>query len=194
MKTSSDHILTSHAGSLPRPGELIDANRAREAGEVADDRDIEGKLRTAVTQVVRHQKELGIDVPGDGEYGKSMGHRVNYGAWWRYSFLRLGGLNMGGLGLYELPARRSRPGEVVLTSFADRRDRTRFAAAYADPDSGITTGPRPANHPVCVAPLTYTGHEALAGAIAVMNPSSTPTAASAALKRAMSAAIASCPV
>ena len=121
MKTSSDHILTSHAGSLPRPDELIDANRAREAGEVADDRDIEEKLRTAVTQVVRHQKELGIDVPGDGEYGKSMGHRVNYGAWWRYSFLRLGGLNMGGLGLYELPARRSRPGEVVLTSFADRR-------------------------------------------------------------------------
>ena len=154
MKTSSDHILTSHAGSLPRPDELIDANRAREAGEVADDRDIEEKLRTAVTQVVRHQKELGIDVPGDGEYGKSMGHRVNYGAWWRYSFLRLGGLNLGGLGLYELPARRSRPGEVVLTSFADRRDRTRFAAAYADPDSGITTGPRPANHPVCVAPLT----------------------------------------
>ena len=129
MKTSSDHILTSHAGSLPRPDELIDANRAREAGEIADDRDIDGKLRTAVTQVVRHQKELGIDVPGDGEYGKSMGHRVNYGAWWRYSFLRLGGLNMGGLGLYELPARRSRPGEVVLTSFADRRDRTRFAAA-----------------------------------------------------------------
>jgi len=166
MKTSSDHILTSHAGSLPRPDELIDANRAREAGEVADDRDIEEKLRTAVTQVVRHQKELGIDVPGDGEYGKSMGHRVNYGAWWRYSFLRLGGLNMGGLGLYELPARRSRPGEVVLTSFADRRDRTRFAAAYADPDSGITTGPRPANHPVCVAPLTYTGHEAIAADIA----------------------------
>ena len=166
MKTSSDHILTSHAGSLPRPDELIDANRAREAGEVADDRDIERKLRTAVTQVVRHQKELGIDVPGDGEYGKSMGHRVNYGAWWRYSFLRLGGLNMGGLGLYELPARRSRPGEVVLTSFADRRDRTRFAAAYADPDSGITTGPRPANHPVCVAPLTYIGHEAIAADIA----------------------------
>ena len=166
MKTSSDHILTSHAGSLPRPDELIDANRAREAGEAADDRDIEEKLRTAVTQVVSHQKELGIDVPGDGEYGKSMGHRVNYGAWWRYSFLRLGGLNMGGLGLYELPARRSRAGEVVLTSFADRRDRTRFAAAYADPDSGITTGPRPANHPVCVAPLTYTGHEAIAADIA----------------------------
>jgi 5-methyltetrahydropteroyltriglutamate--homocysteine methyltransferase len=33
-----------------------------------------------VAEVVRHQKDLGIDVSGDGEYGKSMGHRVNYGA------------------------------------------------------------------------------------------------------------------
>jgi 5-methyltetrahydropteroyltriglutamate--homocysteine methyltransferase len=166
MRTSSDHILTSHAGSLPRPDELIEVYRARETGEVRDGCVIEEQLRAAVTEVVRRQKELGIDVPGDGEFGKAMAHSVNYGAWWRYSFLRLGGLNMGGLGLYEMPARRSRPGEVVLTSFADRRDRTRFAAAYADPDSGITTGPRPANHPVCVAPLTYTGQEAIAADIA----------------------------
>jgi 5-methyltetrahydropteroyltriglutamate--homocysteine methyltransferase len=160
MRASSDHILTSHAGSLPRPDELIAAWSANDEGALAQ------KQTAAVTDVVRRQKELGIDVPGDGEYGKSMGHRVNYGAWWRYSFLRLSGLDMGGLGLYELPARRSRPGEVVLTSFADRRDRMRFAAAYADPDSGITTGPRPANHPVCVAPLTYIGQEAITADIA----------------------------
>ena len=159
MKASTDHILTSHAGSLPRPDALIAAWGANDEGALTQ------KLATAVAEVVRRQKELGIDVPGDGEYGKAMPHSVNYGAWWRYSFLRLGGLNMGGLGLYELPARRSRPGEVVLTSFADRRDRMRFAAAYADPDSGITTGPRPANHPVCVAPLTYIGHEAIAADI-----------------------------
>jgi 5-methyltetrahydropteroyltriglutamate--homocysteine methyltransferase len=142
MKASSDHILTSHAGSLPRPDELIAAWGAN------DDRALTQKLTAAVAEVVRRQRDLGIDIPGDGEHGKSMPHSVNYGAWWRYSFLRLGGLDMGGLGLYELAARRSRPGDVVLTSFADRRDRTRFAAAYADPDSGITTGPRPANHPV----------------------------------------------
>jgi 5-methyltetrahydropteroyltriglutamate--homocysteine methyltransferase len=165
MKTSSDHILTSHAGSLPRPDALIEAYRAREAGEVADNRAIEDGLRASVSEVVRRQRDLGIEIPGDGEYGKSMGHPVNYGAWWRYSFLRLGGLDMGGPGLYEMPARRSRAGEVVLTSFADRRDRTRFAAAYADPDSGITTGPRPPSHPVCVAPLTYTGQEAIAADI-----------------------------
>jgi len=159
MRSSSNHILTSHAGSLPRPDALIEAWGANDEGALTQ------QLTTAVAEVVRRQKESGLDVPGDGEYGKAMPHSVNYGAWWRYSFVRLGGLNMGGLGLYELPARRSRPGEVVLTSFADRRDRTRFAAAYADPDSGITTGPRPANHPVCVAPLTYIGHEAIAADI-----------------------------
>src|SRR5882724_13547403 len=105
MRTSSDHILTSHAGSLPRPDALIEAYRAREAGEAADDRAFEEQLQTAVREVVRHQHDLGIDVPGDGEFGKSMGNRVNYGAWWRYSFLRLGGLEMSGPGLYEIPAR-----------------------------------------------------------------------------------------
>jgi len=110
MRTSSDHILTSHAGSLPRPDALIEAYRAREAGEAGDDRALEETLQNAVGEVVRRQQELGIDVPGDGEYGKSMGNSVNYGAWWRYSFLRLGGLEMGGPGLYEMPTRRSRPG------------------------------------------------------------------------------------
>src|SRR5260370_2911764 len=55
--------------------------------------------------------------------------------------------------------RRSSPGQVVVTSFGDRRDRTRFAAAYGDPESGITTGPRPPA-PICVAPIKYTGHDA----------------------------------
>ena len=160
MRGSSDHIRTSHAGSLPRPDALI------AAWGKDDEPGLMQTLTSAVSEVVRHQTALGIDVPGDGEYGKSMPHSVNYGAWWRYSFLRLGGLDMGGPGLYELPPRRSRPGEVVLTSFGDRRDRTRFAAAYADPQSGITTGPRSANHPVCVGPLTYTGHAAIAADIA----------------------------
>ncbi len=52
-----------------------------------------------------------------------------------------------------------------MTNFGDRRDRSQFAAAYADPESGITTGPR-APAPKCVAPITYTGHEAIAADIA----------------------------
>ena len=166
MKHTADRILTSHAGSLPRPEDLIDANRARESGMTTDERRFQDQLRASVAEVVRLQKQAGIAVPGDGEFGKSMGHKVNYRAWWSYSFQRLGGLELGTAGLYDMPAQRSRPGEVVLTSFADRRDRLKFAAAYADPDSGITTGPRAALWPVCVSKLTYVGHAAIQSDIA----------------------------
>jgi 5-methyltetrahydropteroyltriglutamate--homocysteine methyltransferase len=105
-------------------------------------------------------------VPGDGEYGKSMGQKVNYRAWWSYSFQRLSGLELRPQTLFDLPARRSKPGEVVLSSFADRRDRLRFAAAYADPESGVSTGSRPPGFPVCVGPLRYTGQAAIAADIA----------------------------
>jgi 5-methyltetrahydropteroyltriglutamate--homocysteine methyltransferase len=166
MRTSADHILTSHVGSLPRPDELIEANRAREARKPVDETQFQKQLRAAVAQVVRRQQDIGIDVPGDGEYGKSMGQRVDYGAWMSYCYHRLGGLEFTGPDMHGMPPRRSRPGEIVLTGFSDRRDRVRFAAAYGDPDSGITIGPRPPTGPVCVGPLTYTGHAAIAADIA----------------------------
>jgi 5-methyltetrahydropteroyltriglutamate--homocysteine methyltransferase len=164
MRDSRDRILTSHAGSLPRPDALIAANRAREQG-TGDDAGYRQELGCAVADIVARQKSLGVDVPGDGELGKAMSTSVNYGAWWRYSFLRLGGLEPGGLSLYEMEPRRSRPGAVVLTSFGDRRDRARFSEAYNDPESGITTGPRPVS-PVCTGPVTYIGQEAIAADIA----------------------------
>jgi 5-methyltetrahydropteroyltriglutamate--homocysteine methyltransferase len=166
MRSSRERILTSHAGSLPRPDDLIEANRAREVGGAANEAGFQATLRAAVADVVRRQKDAGVDVPNDGEFGKAMGQRVNYRAWWSYSFNRLGGLELGTSGLYDVPAKRSRPGEVVLTSFADRRDRLKFAMAYTDPDSGVSTGPRAALWPVCVGPLTYTGHAAIATDIA----------------------------
>jgi 5-methyltetrahydropteroyltriglutamate--homocysteine methyltransferase len=160
MRASADHIIASHAGSLPRPDGLIAANRAHESGEPIDERAFQQTLQAAVAEVVQRQRDLGIEIPGDGEFGKPMGQRVNYGSWWRYSWQRLGGLDSDGPGLYDMAPRRSRPGEVVLTSFGDRRDRTQFAAAYGDPESGITTGPRPPA-PICVAPITYTGQDAI---------------------------------
>jgi 5-methyltetrahydropteroyltriglutamate--homocysteine methyltransferase len=166
MKYSRDRIVTSHAGSLPRPDALIAANQARQLGSDGDEQQYQAQLKFAVAKVVQRQKELGVDIPGDGEYGKSMGHRVNYGAWWHYSFQRLGGLDPNGPGLYDIPARRSSPDQVLLTSFADRRDRQRFAAAYADPESGITTGPRASKWPVCIGPITYIGQDAIARDIA----------------------------
>src|SRR5712692_10627520 len=165
MRISTDHILTSHVGSLPRPDELILANKSRDEGKPIDPRDFERTLAASVAEVVRRQHQAGIDVPNDGEFGKSMGQRVNYGSWWRYSWQRLGGIEPGEQTLYEMTPQRSRPGAVVLTSFGDRRDRTQFAAAYNDPDSGITTGPRPPA-PVCVGPLLYAGHTMIRADIA----------------------------
>jgi 5-methyltetrahydropteroyltriglutamate--homocysteine methyltransferase len=166
MKKSTERIHTSHAGSLPRPDDLNELNRARLAEGGGDEAAFQERLRTAVIDVVTRQQEMGIDIPGDGEHGKAMGHRVNYGAWWSYSFQRLGDLELTGPSLYEIPAHRSEPGRIVLTSFGDRRDRRRFAEAYADPESGITTGPRPRNWPVCTGPVTYIGQAAIQSDIA----------------------------
>jgi 5-methyltetrahydropteroyltriglutamate--homocysteine methyltransferase len=166
MKYSEDRIIISHAGSLPRPDALIEANRVREMGGAVEEASFQDMLRLSVGDVVRQQKEAGVDVPGDGEYGKAMWHKVNYGAWWSYSFNRLSGLELKGLGLYDFPVRRSTPAEVVLSSFADRRDRLRFAAAYADPESGVSTGPRLKNWPSCTGPVAYKGHEAIRADIA----------------------------
>jgi 5-methyltetrahydropteroyltriglutamate--homocysteine methyltransferase len=167
MKGSRARVLTTHAGSLPRPDDLIELNRARQAGESRDERGYQARLRAAVGDVVRRQQAAGIDVPGDGEYGKAMGQRVNYGAWWSYSFQRLGGLELG-VELYRIPAQRSEPGRIRLTSFSDRRDRALFPAAYADPDSGVSTsrGGPGMRLPVCRGPLTYTGREAIQADIA----------------------------
>ncbi|MGE5147936.1 MAG: cobalamin-independent methionine synthase II family protein [Candidatus Eiseniibacteriota bacterium] len=161
MLKSSDRILTSHAGSLPRPDDLIVANAEREAGKV-DEAAFQKKLSQSVTDVVRRQKEAGIAVPGDGEYGKSIGSKVNYRAWWSYSFTRLSGLKIENVNRDTLPAQRSQPGHIVLSTFADRRDRIRFKTAYADPESGITTGPPLPTWPFAVAPVKYVGHAAIA--------------------------------
>ncbi len=161
MRTSTDHILTSHVGSLPRPDELIEANRAREEGKGIEPAAFAATLRTAVHDVVHHQKRVGIDVPGDGEFGKSVGHRVNYGAWWNYVFLRLGGLRLDGPSLDYVTPRQARPGEIVLLNAVRRRDRVRFAEAYTDRESGVFMGPRPTTGPVCVGPLNYIGQDAI---------------------------------
>jgi 5-methyltetrahydropteroyltriglutamate--homocysteine methyltransferase len=166
MKRSSARILTSHAGSLPRPDDLIELNRARQAREAVDEAAFRARLGAAVADVVRRQKEAGIDIAGDGEYGKSMGHAINYGAWWSYSFQRLGGLELTGPALLDVPPPAPVPGKVSLTSFAGRRDREIFAAAYADPNSGVSTGPIRTIRPSCTGPLRYVGHEAIRSDIA----------------------------
>ena len=125
MQHSRDRIVTSHAGSLPRPDALIAANQARQSGGDVDEARFQTQLQSAVVDVVRRQQELGIDIPGDGEYGKAMGHRVNYGAWWSYSFQRLGGLDLTGPGA----VRHSRPPCAARRGGADQLRRPSRPAA-----------------------------------------------------------------
>jgi 5-methyltetrahydropteroyltriglutamate--homocysteine methyltransferase len=155
----SDRILTTHAGSLPRPEDLVRANLARSTGEGPDDAAYGQQLAGAVADVVARQRELGIDIVNDGEYGHSMGERYDYGAWWSYVFPRLGGLELVEVALLSAPQARPKPGEVALASFAERRDWQQFGEAYDDPSSGAALPNRPPVTPVARGPITYAGQE-----------------------------------
>jgi 5-methyltetrahydropteroyltriglutamate--homocysteine methyltransferase len=157
-------ILTSHAGSLPRTPELIEANARREVGAdgvtpvITDE--FRQVLAAAVDDIVARQQRVGITVPNDGEYGHAMGSTYNYGTWWSYIFDRVSGLEITGVDHRSQEPVRSAPGDVRLTSFADRRDWVRFAEAYADPASGISLGEQHV-FPAATGEVAYTdlGHE-----------------------------------
>ena len=67
----ADRILTTHAGSLPRPDDLADMVWARIDGEKVDEGELSAKIESAVDQVVAKQHEVGLDVISDGEMSKS---------------------------------------------------------------------------------------------------------------------------
>ena len=71
-----DRILTSHAGSLPRPEDLITLNERRTADGFTEEAQYLGRLRAAVADVVARQRETGIDLVNDGEFGHSIGMKV----------------------------------------------------------------------------------------------------------------------
>jgi 5-methyltetrahydropteroyltriglutamate--homocysteine methyltransferase len=70
MKGSVERILTTHTGSLPRPGDLVRMMFAREEGVPVDGSALAARIRTAVAEVVRKQTEAGITVVNDGELSK----------------------------------------------------------------------------------------------------------------------------
>lgn len=70
MKRSSERILTTHVGSLPRSQAVTDVLFGREKGPLADEAAADATLQAAVEDVVRRQVEAGIDVVSDGETSK----------------------------------------------------------------------------------------------------------------------------
>src|SRR5256885_7418360 len=67
MLTSRDRILTTHVGSLPRNDTITELLIKREAGEKVDQKQMTGELDRAVADVVKRQKDSGIDIGNDGE-------------------------------------------------------------------------------------------------------------------------------
>ena len=70
MKLSTDRILTTHVGSLPRPLDLSDMLLKKEFGETLDQAAFEARARDAVREVVQKQVDAGIDIISDGEMSK----------------------------------------------------------------------------------------------------------------------------
>ncbi len=70
MKLSTDRILTTHTGSLPRAQDLTTTLEELDSGRMPDPGAFEVRVRRAVGDIVRQQMEAGVDIVNDGEQGK----------------------------------------------------------------------------------------------------------------------------
>jgi 5-methyltetrahydropteroyltriglutamate--homocysteine methyltransferase len=131
MKRSDRRILTSHAGSLIRPGVLMNFDKARQEGRAVDEQAYDQALGVAVAEVVRNQVEAGIDVVDDGEFSKS--------SWGTYINSRVSGFQHNA----------ERDMAINYTG----ADSERFADFF-DLEGGGRRRWRGAD--VCVAPIVYT--------------------------------------
>ncbi|MDP7342900.1 MAG: epoxyalkane--coenzyme M transferase, partial [Alphaproteobacteria bacterium] len=70
MELSTERILTTHVGSLPRALDLSDMLIKKEFSEAQDEAAFENRVREAVGDVVARQVAAGIDIVSDGEMSK----------------------------------------------------------------------------------------------------------------------------
>ncbi len=70
MKLSSERILTTHVGSLPRSARVCELLIAKEKAQPYDKEVFERTMREEVAAVVKRQVEIGIDIVSDGETAK----------------------------------------------------------------------------------------------------------------------------
>jgi 5-methyltetrahydropteroyltriglutamate--homocysteine methyltransferase len=70
MKRSTERILTTHTGSLPRPNDLVTLLYAKEKGELREQATFVARIRSATAEIVQKQLECGVDIVNDGEVGK----------------------------------------------------------------------------------------------------------------------------
>lgn len=165
----SVNIRTTHVGSLPRTKELLEVNKKFGADEIERD-DFLGILQESIDKVVAKQNDMGLSIINEGEYGHVTSGAVDYGAWWNYSFSRLGGLTMTNEDRWaaQEPV-RSEPGKIRLTNFSDRRNRVMFREAYEDPTSGILANRASVGNPKITGPITYIGQDQIDTDVNLLN-------------------------
>jgi 5-methyltetrahydropteroyltriglutamate--homocysteine methyltransferase len=139
MNRSTDRILTTHAGSLARPNDLLELMQAKSEGAPYDESAYAARLRAAVADVVRQQVESGVDVVSDGEQSKV--------SFFEYVRERLGGFE---------PA-PAEPGARGLPWVREFEAFPEFYASTFRSAGGLATS----RHLVCTGPITYRGRDAL---------------------------------
>jgi 5-methyltetrahydropteroyltriglutamate--homocysteine methyltransferase len=137
MKRSEGRILTTHAGSLIRPPEVVAFDRARQEGPV-DEAAYDAALRSAVQDVVNKQHEAGIDIVDDGEFSKS--------SWGTYINQRVSGFQ--------------RDDERMMAINYTGKDSERFGEFF-DSDSPNGRRNRWRGADVAVAPIVYTDEHSI---------------------------------
>ena len=151
MKRSEDYILTTHAGSLPRPDYLQPLLTAKRNGDPYDPDELARAVKQAVKEVVDRQVELGVDVVGEGEESKPSFNL--------YLDERISGFEM------KTPA----PGQVPTMSM-DGRDRADFREFYAEALGFglqlVSSAYAVREQQICTGPLAYIGHEIVAEDVA----------------------------
>jgi len=138
MPPSSERILTTHAGSLPRPPELLSEVYAQETGAPVDAGKLGADVRSAVNETVRKQLDAGVDIVNDGEVSKP-----SYATYVKDRLTGFGGESS----LEDLV-----PVILDLSEFPD------FAAERIPP---IVESLANIRFTACDGPVSYTGHDAL---------------------------------
>jgi 5-methyltetrahydropteroyltriglutamate--homocysteine methyltransferase len=149
MKTSTDRILTTHVGSIPRPESIRELLRARLDGRAVDAETMAARVKDAVTDVVRQQAECGVDVVSDGEMSKT--------SFIAYSDERLTGFTP------MRPDDPNVPASNTSGSWARRLDTRREWRAFREYYAAYLPAAMPPSAPptVCTGPIAYKGEALL---------------------------------
>ena len=139
MKRSTDRILTTHAGSLPRPDDLLAMIVARTRGGSVDEAAFAARVKRAVAETLRKEIDLGVDIVSDGEMGKP--------SFLTYVTDRLGGFEID-------------TGPPQGSPFAQSREFKAFPEAY-EALARTTAPPRGLVRMICTGPITYKGQSQL---------------------------------